>query len=609
MPKLLDPSKGIRFDAVVRLANTDIAGITLAGGTITHGANAPGETPTPSTAYLTLITTDANGALVDAYPEMGWGDRVPSGFEETYVDYYEGGSARIAIGAPVRVAVVTPTGFVDEYVDGYVAGFESTRFVGTVTAIDYRPATVNVTAIADSERLTRVKLNASAWPAESEVDRVTRIATDAGIAVEVVGESTATIAKGRDGNYASAFDLLRKVADDCDALFYTTRGGVVTYRTRDAVTGKVTVDLEPSATDVDSLTMTQEAGRIVNAVTVEYPDPNGTGNLSTTVEDQTSIARYGRRERNLSVELAPVDAIAKANRVLTNSKDATWLLPVANYILPLLRDLPAFPENVGGLLDVDLDDEVRLPVLLPGSPVESYTSRVVGWVETLSRTEWAINWTLDPYGWTNRLPGDTGDYIPPPTAGPSKDPVLTPSGSGEFAVVNFDGNLTYVASPIGGTTATATLDSARGRYTISGTPAAFSVTTTEPGSKPGSMERRPYTYHSEDHGYWREYVVEVDESYPARQTSTPVKGDTARWDGNGWACPPGWNPVQDGDGAVYCWTVVYSYVCDYGGTLEGTTCRKVRQEVRREWVSNVVQVKDPTPEGFYDVFGEWMRGR
>lgn len=584
----------VRFEARVELANTRIEGITLAGGTITHGANAPGEGIVPATCRLELLTTDANGALIEAYPELGWGDRIPSGFEPTYVDRYEGGSARIAVGVPVRVSVATPSGFVDPYVDTYLSGFESTRFVGTVGSIDYQPATTIITAVSDAERWTRVKVIAASWPAEPELDRVQRIATNAGLTITVQGESTATIAQGQaNAEPMPAWQLLAKVAADCDALLYTTKGGVVVYRTRSYTgPGDELVDLELDAVTLDRLVMTQDAGRIANVVTVQYDGGEA------TAEDATSIQRYGRRELTETVQLDADGAQDKADRLLRLWKDATWLLPSVDYVLPLLRTTDDFPLNVADVLDLELDDSIRIPQLLPGSPTPDYSSRVVGWVETLSRSAWAINFTLDPYGWTSKRPGAGDDYIPPPPLKPSRNPTLTPSAAGTFTITNYDGNLTYLLDPIEGSPAGATLNPATGVVTLTPNPCSYSITTTEPQAEVARIYRRPYTYHTEDHGYWREYTVTIDESYAARLEQRDVFGDPCV---NG-QCPPSWYCL-----AGTCATIVNTYHCDYGGTLQGTTCVKVRQETRREWVSNIVTVKDPTPDGYLDVFGEWMR--
>jgi hypothetical protein len=524
--------------------------------------------------------------------------------------YFDGGYADPAIVNPVTAWTGTPHASPSTVYSAPYRAHVSTRFTGTVAAIDYRPASIAVTAVDACEPWTRALVIPAAWPREPERDRVNRIAAAAGLALDVVGDSTATVGPGPTSDTpVPAWTLLARVAADCGAVLYATRTGIVTYRTRAASTGRAVVDAYPAAVLIDPLTMTQEAAALVNVARVTHPDDTTGQGTTIVVEDPDSKARYGHRERSWSVELDATSAAAFADRQIANRKAPAWAMPSMRLMLGLAADAGGdYPANVVALLDADLDDEVSLVGLLPSSPVPSYRSRILGVVETLVADDWTLDYYLDPLGWSQTAPGDA--YVPPPPLAPSKDPQLEPGErAGDFRVRNYDGNLTYVVAPLAGTTGTAVLDTARGVFTVDTSPAAWSVATTEPGSTPGYMERKPYTYTTVDRGRWETTTRTRDESYPARSETRDVLGDPATGP-NQDQCPVGWYPVYvSSEGRNRCQTQVTEWRCDYGGTLEGTICRKVVTYTETVWVPNPVTERDPTPAGYVDTGTEWVRTR
>jgi hypothetical protein len=390
---------GVHFQHKVLIDGGDVAGITLAGATIDYGLKRDGENPTPASAYMTLISADALPNIGPDYPGFSWGAGIPSGFLDVYEDVYEGGLPRINLGTSVQINAITPTGFNDTYTDTYDGGFESTRFTGYITAIDVLPAQVNITAITAAEALTRILVDPSGWPEDPETVRITRIAAASASPIDVVGASTATIAAMRvEETPQSAWALLTALAASTDAILYTNREGSVTYRTRADTTGSTT-DLSPLVTLLDGLQMTTEIGAVVNSVTVEY-GPADT-RVKVTVEDAESITVYGKRDTSVATVLADVtDATAKAQRDLDHYKDPVWYMPAVTINLRLAETQAAFPSYLQQILVTDLDDSVTLPDLLPAWPMESYTSRVLGWHETLDPYFWTLTFSLNPAGWT-----------------------------------------------------------------------------------------------------------------------------------------------------------------------------------------------------------------
>jgi hypothetical protein len=579
--------------------------VVLNGATITYGRQFPEQAPVPASAFLTLVPLDATPSLADLYPGLGYVllDR----YHDTYDDLYEQDKSDIGLGSLVELKVY----------DGVA---ESIRFKGHVAAVDYRPEGIALTLVSQAELLTRVTLLPAAWPSESEVARVERIASNAGVTITIEGANTATIAPYPTGDSrVSVWDLLSKLAQDCNAVLYANRNGDIVYRTRAADTGRMMVSLVPQGVLEDQLEMAQETGSIRNHVEIDYPDGQDTKTI--TVSDPASIAQYGKRMWSDSVLLAAPSAQSYAERVLALWKEPYWLMPQATVVVPLAElDLgPGLPPgDLRALMEADLDDEVRLGTLPRNAPVQAYSSRILGWVEQLDQWAWTIQFSLDPNGWTWRAPGDV---IPnPPTPGPSRNPQLVSADvRGRFRITNYDGNLTYVAKNISGG-GTAVLDAGRGEYTVDAGNAVWEVTTTtsEAGVAPGLMERKQYTFHNEDHGFWT--TVPVQTSYPASSYQVQVGtqtivGDPPVPNSAQGQCPPGWrNQIvgQIGLQGIYACVTdvpVYEtrYSCNGGDSLQGQTCYGTRDEQR--WVSNIVSVRDATPTGYVDTGDEWVRSR
>lgn len=389
----------ITFEQSVIIDGTEVAGITLAGATIRRGSGTIGDpAPPPASAFLELIAYDAAGDLTHDFPGIGWRGGLATGFVTEYEDEYEGVLSSLELGNTVEVRTTSPSGFVTEYVDDYLTGFESTRFVGTIAAIDYTPALIAVTAVDDVEKMTRVTVDQVTFPAETELARVARIANLAGITLIVEGTSTVQLAAG--SGTSSAYQALEKVATMCDSVFYTRRDGTVVYRAHAAPVDD-TVTVQPGATLVDTIKMTQELGGIINRVTVGYGD-----DLEVTVEDPDSITAYGVRQTKADTDLVDLAAAtAHGQRILDHYSTPTWHMPSVDVNLNLARSAGEdYPDNMAALLDLDLDDRVIIGPLLEGSPLETYTSRVLGYTETLDPYQWALRFDLNPAGWTRKDP-------------------------------------------------------------------------------------------------------------------------------------------------------------------------------------------------------------
>jgi hypothetical protein len=380
------------FTYAVTVDEMDIAGMVLTGARITYGSTATGEAPSPTTAYFQLLTVDAAGDLADTYPGISWNGGIPSGYVDVFSATYEGASSALVVGAPVTIRVGTETAYIDVFEANYRAGFDMTRFTGIITALDYTPGIVSIPAVDTAEALNRVQLDPEEWPQESELERVQRILTAAGMPMtrsSIIGSSSLTIRAGSNSAPRTAWEHLYRTALSCGSVVWVNRMGTLTYRTADAIPDTTYV-APPSETLLEPLTMSSELGDVVTEVSVDY------GSAATIVGTSEAVTTYGVRDKEIEIELAnEADAQAFATNYLNRRAEARWHMPRATVHLGLALD----DANIAQLLIVDLDDVLTLPQLLPASPVTSYASRVIGYEEKLDPYEWLITYVLDPYGW------------------------------------------------------------------------------------------------------------------------------------------------------------------------------------------------------------------
>jgi hypothetical protein len=392
----------VQFAHQVLIDGGEVQKITLAGATINYGTRNAAESMVPANAYMTLISYDAAAGVIADFPEFSFGAGVTSGMVRQYRPKYEGGETKLVVGASVEIRTTTPTGMVRNYSPVYDGGFESTRFTGIITAIEYSPSSISITAVSMAEALARVYVTPTSWPVESETARVTRISQTIGKPITIEGASTVSVtATGDKANRVTAYSMLVDLAKDCDALLYAGRDGSIVYRTRSAVTGATTVELDPGATLLDNLRMTSELGDIINKVTATYGPADAQGVRPTfTISDDESIGEFGERAMNVDLQLQlEADARAYVARILEGSLQPHWHMPTATVNMNLAR-LNGMAGGVQDILDIDLDDDVLLPQLLPGSPVSTYQSRVLGYQEYLDPRDWSITFSLNPAGWT-----------------------------------------------------------------------------------------------------------------------------------------------------------------------------------------------------------------
>lgn len=402
------------YEWSVKVAGGEIRDLCLDGQTtIRYGRSSPNVQPEPTSATIRMLTYDAAPPLFSEHPSYILNpNTIPSGFIDLYTDIYAGAVTTVELGAPVVIGVSSASGFTDVYEDVYTGGIsEGTRFTGYVASLDYDPGAVTLLAVTDQEKLARVDVRAEDYPGESDVERVARVAAEAGIAI-TVDEGTPKNVVPETASPTRAGPYLQNMADDCEATLIADRSGVVHYRPRDSHTPRA-VTVPPSNTLVDPLQMSLEASRVENAITVEYgvaddqADPP-TPRPTTTATDENTISTLGKREALVSVMLADQDDAEAYAQRRVESREPKWDMPRVTVLMVGVSDA-----LVSDIANLELGDRVTLPQLLPGSPDDEYTATLIGYTETISRDEWQVELHLMPSPWK----------APPPPAGQELEPV------------------------------------------------------------------------------------------------------------------------------------------------------------------------------------------
>jgi hypothetical protein len=392
------------FTHTVTIDGTDIAGIVLAGSTITTGRQSDTETPGPAVAYLELVTADADPDVSIDLPEFSYNAGIPSGFRDDYRDVYEGGETRLASGTSRndrrRVAVRFPRRLprrLRRRIQRPTLHRACNR--DRLRAAADRPLGCRRRRALDPGPYRRLVVagRGRARPRRPDRDRGRRHDHDRRHVLDAI---TATDA---DAAERSPWAVLVELAESCNAVVYCDRDGVLTYRTRTATPADV-VDLPAASTMRDSLRMTQELGRIVNRVTVEYGAPVSGVRPTVTVDDVTSQAEYGIRAAQstyVTVLEDLTDATDYGQRILDATAALRWIVPSVDVNMRLAElDETLGEGQLEQLVELDINGPARMLVLPPAAPLLAHSSRVIGYTERLDRYAWTITYALDPAGWT-----------------------------------------------------------------------------------------------------------------------------------------------------------------------------------------------------------------
>ena len=386
------------YEWSVQVADGEIRDLVLDGRSqIRYGRTTSDVQPEPTSATLTLLTYDAAPSLFLDYPSYILNpEQIPTGFVDDWSDTYEGVDTVLEVGARVLISISGASGFEDAWTDIYEGALnQSTRFDGHVISLDYRPGEVQLTAATQQEALGRVIVGAEGYPAQTDAQRVDAIALDAQVPIEVEGGIDQNIIAQPEDAARTAWQALQRIARDTGGLLYSTRDGRLKYRQPNSYTPQQ-VTIDPMHTLVDPLQMSLDISRIANEVAMTYgdrdPDTGKRPQVNST--NQTLVDELGKRQKDYTLELAD-EADAQARADWRTSIDPRWEVgSVGVFLQGASKDLT---DNVANL---ELGDVVTLPALLPGGPVPTYDGYLLGYTETISRTDWAFTLHLTPWDWS-----------------------------------------------------------------------------------------------------------------------------------------------------------------------------------------------------------------
>ena len=329
---------GVEVDGVA----LDLADV-LASVTIRHGVATFGDGPTSSTATLTLRGADV---------------RTPSA------------------GQAFRLETVAGTRFVGQLSDVAVGW-------------DGLEARTVLTASGNLAGISRRKVGAGDWPAESWGARVARVFGEADWPADLL--VIETLAGGfqvaaRPGEESTVNAQLGALAVTGPAIICDLPDGSILAQeidARNALGGAVAVDypadLPPGA--VGYAPEWYQALDVVNVAEVCY----GADALNMVVSRNTaSVARYGERTTRVeSTYETPADAAARGLQIVTRQGVPRWQITTCAVL---------------GLVTPRIGASVRISELPAGSPMGAHWAPVVeGWVDTIEGAAWTTALVLsDP---------------------------------------------------------------------------------------------------------------------------------------------------------------------------------------------------------------------
>lgn len=365
--------------ATVTLDGRNVTGVTLNGLTITRGRSSIYEDINPGVCVATLLSGDI---APDAW-------RGQSGYVDLYSDYWQGLTEAARVGVKMEVETGIGNGYVDAYQDTW-DGFGTVRFTGIVTAVDYTPGELTITAIDALELLGRVYVTA-ARPQETDTARALALLATAKVTPQIMGTIEATLTPVDETvDPVTVANSVQKVANNMDAQLYADRDNHVKWRRRDTPAGKK-ITLPPGFTLTDSLVVTSEMGDVYNVERVTYGPANERKTIEVT--DSASVEDYGRREwRRYDTQLVnETDARGLGVYWLANDKDARYRV---NNIYALILDADKAWQVVAD--SIDLYTVIEIPELPDGSPIPSYTAAVLGYTETITQADRSLSLRLAP---------------------------------------------------------------------------------------------------------------------------------------------------------------------------------------------------------------------
>lgn len=231
---------------------------------------------------------------------------------------------------------------------------------------------ISLTAVAPMAQMSRIVVGQTAYPAESDADRISRIFTEAGVTVDVVDPAIYSFA-ARPASLTDAFTLANNYASSVLGAIYETTDGKVGYANESRRNNEVNTNgfltIPSSSVIINSIYSNENIADVMNLANVSYD--GGTASDYDTASQST----YGLIGASFKTELA--------NQIDAESIAATYInlrsLPRKNLSSFGVRLLD--PTLSTSLVNSLLGVYFGMPVEVPGLPNTIVPATYQGYVE------------------------------------------------------------------------------------------------------------------------------------------------------------------------------------------------------------------------------------
>lgn len=261
------------------------------------------------------------------------------------------------------------------------SGVDTTIFTGIITDVrgSFRNSdtagglgVISLTAVAPMAQMSRIVVGQTAYPAESDADRISRIFTEAGVTVDVVDPAIYSFAP-RPASLTDAFTLANNYASSVLGAIYETTDGKVGYanesRRNIEVDTSGYLTISSSSIIISSIYSNENIADIMNLANVSYA--GGTASDYDTASQTT----YGLIGASFNTELANLDDAEGVAATYVNLRS----LPRKNLSSFGIRLLD--PTLSTSLVNSLLGVYFGMPVEVPGLPNSIVPTDYQGYVE------------------------------------------------------------------------------------------------------------------------------------------------------------------------------------------------------------------------------------
>jgi len=304
----------------------------------------------------------------------------------------------VEVGAVLTVTTVLPS-------------VSRVRFRGRITDValgwddagEDTPTTeqAQLSAVGIMADLGRRFIGAEPFPVENDAQRVARIASLAGMPLDLWESDPGTVQiRARDIDSQPALEVMRETAESGQGVLWQTADGEVRYS--DAWhRARVAVGLELDSCDVlVSPTWVRNLDGLVNEVAVGYGTGGGGTQPRYTNTNATSQAVWGRYAYTTDTLLASLaDAQTMGDLLLRRNFEPVWVLSAVPVDVAGLSE-----SDTDRLLTLDVNDLVHIANLpTNGSAPTDIYGWVEGWSETLAHGVHDMELALSGYCRTSAL--------------------------------------------------------------------------------------------------------------------------------------------------------------------------------------------------------------